>query len=365
MNALSLFSGCGGDTKGMEDAGINVSHYVEYIKNFQKSHLLNFPNSILLTNDGDITKISDNIYETLKDNIQIIFGAPPCQSFSTAGKRKEDDPRNTMFIYFHKSVSIIQPEIIIGENVKGLLTKKTASKELYIDIIQREFEKINYSIQYKVIQCHKYGISQKRERLFIIGIRNDILELNKYNFSFPQPTNENNDLMNIITYSMEKSIKIKKSEFDFNTIPNECIIKNLDDTTEEQNPHPYIISKVRGPVSKRTYQGITYNQILSFGKRVSPIHLEIIDIRNPCKTIICTYNHQPRLFVPIQNKNGYYLRMLTIEELLQIQGFPKDYKLFGNDKDKITQIGNSIPPKIVEKICNHLFNKTSRITPTA
>jgi DNA (cytosine-5)-methyltransferase 1 len=357
MNALSLFSGCGGDTKGMEDIGINVSHFVEYIKNYQKSHLLNFPHSILIGDNGDITKIPNSEYEKLKNHINIIFAGFPCQSFSTGGQRKEEDPRNTMFMYFVQSVSIIQPDIIIGENVKGLLTKKTSNKELYIDIIIKEFEKINYTLKYKVLQCDKFGIPQKRERLFIIGIRND--KLNLYHLDFPKPTNENNDLKHIIKYSMERSIRIKKSEFDFNNIPDECIIKNMDDNTEEQNPHPYIISKVRGPDSKRTYQGITYPQILSFGKRASPIHLEIIDIRKPCKTIICTYNHQPRLFVPIQNAKGYFCRMLTINELLQIQSFPDNYKfkLYGNDKEQITQIGNSVPPKIVSKIFETIITK--------
>lgn len=287
--------------------------------------------------------------------IQIIFAGFPCQSFSLAGKRLEDDPRNTMFQYFVNATRIINPDIILGENVKGLVTKKTPSGEKYIDIIVNEFEKLNYKVIFKVIKCHEYGVSQKRERLFILGVRNDVVH--KYKVEFPLPTNEKNDLLDIIQFSMSRSIKIKKSEFDFTTIPDECIIRDLDNDENEQDPHPYIISKVRGSDEKRTYKGIKYEQILSFGKRDSPIHLEIIDVRKPCKTIICTYEHQPRLFVPLQNKNGYFLRMLTIEELLQIQSFDSDYKLAGTYKEQVIQIGNSVPPKIVEKIfCNICMN---------
>ena len=359
LKALSLFSGCGGDTLGLHLSNINVTHYVEYIKEFQKSHELNFPDCELLGKDtkqlGDITKIQDETYNELKGKINVIFSGFPCQSFSSAGKKKEDDPRNTMFIYFVKAVSCILPQIIIGENVKGLLTKKTSNKELYIDIICREFQKIGYTLKYQVIKCNEYGVPQKRERLFIIGIRNDVLH--QYNLSFPLPhtDSESFGLLNIIKYSMNRSIKITKEQFDFNSIPQECILTNMNDDSNEQNPHPYIISKVRGPIEKRTYQNVVYQQILSFGKRASPIHLEIIDIRKPCKTIICTYEHQPRLFIPIQNKNGYFLRMLTIEELLQIQSFHKNYQLHGTDKQKIIQIGNSVPPLIVNKLIQHII----------
>jgi DNA (cytosine-5)-methyltransferase 1 len=97
--------------------------------------------------------------------------------------------------------------------------------------------------------------------------------------------------------------------------------------------------------------------MLSFGKRDSPIHCEIIDIRKPSKTIICTYDHQPRLFVPLQNKNGYYLRCLLPDELKQIQGFPADYKIAGNLKQKIVQIGNSVPPGLIKLIVENMIVK--------
>ena len=78
----------------------------------------------------------------------------------------------------------------------------------------------------------------------------------------------------------------------------------------------------------------TYDNLLSFGKRISPIHGEIIDIRNPSKTIICSYDHQPRLYVPLKNKNGYFIRCILPDELKQIQGFPSDFEVCGNLKKK-------------------------------
>ena len=75
-----------------------------------------------------------------------------------------------------------------------------------------------------------------------------------------------------------------------------------------------------------------------------------MDIRNPSKTIICSYDHQPRLYVPIQNKNGKFIRCLLPDELKQIQGFPVDFEVLGNLKEKIVQIGNAVPPPLVKQL---------------
>ena len=105
-----------------------------------------------------------------------------------------------------------------------------------------------------------------------------------------------------------------------------------------------------------TYNGKTHANLISFGKRKSGNHIEIIDINKPCKTIICTYGHQPRLFVALCNKNGYYLRCLLPNELKQIQGFPEEYKVAGTISKQITQIGNAVPPPLIKLIVEHFIN---------
>jgi hypothetical protein len=83
----------------------------------------------------------------------------------------------------------------------------------------------------------------------------------------------------------------------------------------------------------------------------------VIDIRNPSKTIVCSYTFCPRLFVPLKNATGCYLRILLPDELKQIQGFPKDYQIEGNVNEQITQIGNAVPPQLVEEILNNIIKK--------
>jgi len=245
--------------------------------------------------------------------------------------------------------------MIIGENVKGLLTRKTTDGLLYIDIIKKEFEELGYDIIYKVFKCEQYNVPQKRERLIILGIKKE----NPYGWllSFPKVQSKEPNLLSIITYNMTGAVKVPEEWFA--KIPSNCVLNDMEDTNEynENNSgHPYLLSKLNADVEDRFYDGKQHDYLFSFGKRSSPIHCEIIDIRSPCKTIICTYNHQPRLFVPLRNVSGCYLRMLLIDELKQIQGFPADYVVCGSYKDKIIQIGNAVPPPLVKSIVEHIIS---------
>ena len=340
--AMSLFSGMGGDTLGMEQAGLHVIAYSEKEVKFQKTHDMNFSNSKLV--GSDITKISDETFLKYKNLFKVLFAGFPCQSFSNAGKKNPNDPRGTLFREFVRVAKLCEPDYIIGENVKGLLSRKTGTGENVIDIIVEEFEKLDYDIIYKVFKIEKYGVPQKRERLIILGVKK---HLNK-TLTFPEELNTIVNLKNIVKFNMYGAIKIEPEDFDMTTIPKECILTNMSNDETENNVHPYlrVIAKNRDFI----YKNIAYPCRLSFSKRDSSVHSEIVDIRKPSKTIICTYNHQPRLFVPLKNKNGYYLRCLLPDELKQIQGFPSDYKLSGSMKDQIIQIGNAVPPPLIKQI---------------
>lgn len=359
--AISLFSGMGGDTLGMKQAGVDVVAYSEYIQAFRETHDANFPNCKLLGKSvkSNILEIPDADFEEYRDKVDIVFAGFPCQSFSTGGKRKINDPRNTMFREFVRVAEKTNAKIVIGENVKGLLTKKTEDGELYIDVIVREFEERGYQVIHKVFACHKYGIPQKRERLIILGIKTELVENGTFTLGFPEEDTPKPSqfigLQDIVEFTMEGAMKITPSIFDFKKIPKSCILTNMKNTEEENNPHPYMTLK--RDIEPKAYSGKEYTTLYSFAKRDSPIHCEIVDIRKPSKTIICTYDHQPRLFVPIKNKKGNFIRMFTPHELKQIQTFPKDYHLCGTTKQQIVQCGNAVPPLLIEKIVKHILGK--------
>ena len=349
--AISLFSGMGGDSVGIVKAGLELVAYSEWEKDMRDTHELNFPNTELL-GCGDITKTSDDEFLKYKDIVDLIFAGFPCQGFSNAGNKDPNDPRNSLFREFARSAKLIKPKYVIGENVKGLLQRKTANGEEYMDIIKSEFNKIGYDIYYKVYMCSKLdiGVPQNRERLIIVGIRQDLNQ----DFEFPeQNENKSGNLKDIVRFTMEGTLKLKPEYLDFNfdDIPEECILSDMDNDEDENNPHPNLINYA----TKRDYerQGVKRPHRLHFGRRLD-VGGEIIDIRKPINTIICSYAHCPRFFIPQKNKNGNYLRCLTPDELKQCQGFPSDYKISGNTGKKVKQIGNAVPPPLIELIIKNL-----------
>ena len=351
MKAISLFSGMGGDSLGIKNAGFELVAYSEWETEMKETHELNFPDTKLI-GCGDITKTTDDEFLEYKGNVNLLFAGFPCQGHSHAGKKLPNDPRNTLYKEFLRAATLIKPEYIIGENVKGLLSRKTVDNELYIDVIKEGFENIGYDIYYRSYMCSKLDINvpQNRERLIIVGIRSDL----KQSFTFPEENDKRSgDLKNILNFNMEGALKIKPEDFDFDfdDIPKDCILTDMNNREDENNPHPNLVQLAK----KRDYvrKGVHRPHRLHFGRRLD-VGGEIIDIRKPINTIICSYAHCPRFFVPLKNKKGNFLRTLLPNELKQIQGFPKDYKLSGNVGKQIKQIGNAVPPPLIEMIINSL-----------
>ena len=345
MAALSLFSGCGGDTLGMTKAGLHVKWYSELIKTFQESHDLNFRDSVLL--GSDIRDVPDEKFLELSGKVDTIFAGFPCQSFSQGGKKDPDDPRGQLFHQFVRATRLIQPKFIIGENVKGLLTRTMTNGDKFLDVIVGAFAEIGYTCHYKVLKTSDYGVPQSRERLIIVGSKEPLTD------PFPPFVPTKKVLRDVLQFDMTGAIRVDKELIDEAGVPEEAVLVGEGEPIGE--PHPYLTLHA----SKR---GITYGgksistYAFSFGKRVSPVHCEIVDPNICSKTLICTYDHQPRLFVALKTPKGYYLRPYTISEMKEIQGFPRDYKLSGDLKKQIIQLGNAVPPPMIQAVVSHIRN---------
>ena len=400
--AISLFAGMGGDSLGMKRAGFDVIAFNEISKPAIESHRLNFEECALIVDDTpfvpgveaddeskeqtkarvkddkkrlkekeknatNIQYIPDEVLARFKGKVDLVFAGHPCQGFSNGGKKLPDDPRNTLFREFARVCKLAEPKYIIGENVDGLLSRKTSDGRNYIDVIVEEFDSIGYKVKYQVCHTVRFGVPQLRKRLVYVGVRKDLQQT----YEFPEELNDGKvvagagnlpNLQDIVGFSMEGAIKIETDDYDMSSIEKEapeCIMTDLtnDEGEDEENIHPYLRLKAKSRDVE--YGDKTHHSLLSFSKRDSPIHCEIIDVRNPSKTIICTYDHQPRLFVPLRNKNGYYLRCLLPDELKQIQGFPADFQIAGNKKDKIKQVGNAVPPPLITLIAKQLLTMTT------
>ena len=188
INIVDLFSGAGGLTFGfyykrnmnkfIKNDKFNFLFANEYDKNAAAAFKLNFPNIKLL--DCDIKEIDK---KKIKDNgidiscVDLVIGGPPCQSYSTVGKRQYDN-RAIMYKEYCRLLSILKPKMFIFENVKGLLTMKNNIGRPVIEDICEMFDNIRntsgYKIHKKVLNAVNFGIPQNRERVFIVGVRKDV-----------------------------------------------------------------------------------------------------------------------------------------------------------------------------------------------
>ncbi|MGD7054233.1 DNA cytosine methyltransferase [Sutcliffiella horikoshii] len=201
INVISLFSGCGGLDLGVELAGLqaaigeekalnsfkekdwynstrneSVFHTVysnDLFKEANESYQFNFPPTY--QQQLDIRKITEF------PKADLVLGGFPCPGFSEAGPRLIDDERNFLYLHFIRCLIQAKPFAFIAENVKGMLT---LGKGEVINQIVQDFASAGYNVKFKLVNARDYGVPQTRERVFIVGIREDL----EFDYNFPSPT---------------------------------------------------------------------------------------------------------------------------------------------------------------------------------
>ena len=159
---ISLFAGCGGSSLGYQMAGFKELLAIEWDDNAVETFKLNFPDVPVY--HGDITKLTGNECLRLagieKGQLDILDGSPPCQGFSTAGKRKWDDPRNSLFQEYVRILIELQPKVFVMENVTGMV--KGYMKQAYLQII-KALRECGYKAKGEVLNAMYFNVPQSRE----------------------------------------------------------------------------------------------------------------------------------------------------------------------------------------------------------
>lgn len=174
--AVSLFSGCGGSDAGVIAAGFDVIMANDILPYARDVYLANFPETDYRL--GDVCDISDF------PAADLLVGCYPCQGFSQGGAREANRKINTLYLEFARALSIIQPRAFIAENVSGL--RRSTYRHLLEDQLRKfaEAGAHGYSVYWKQINAHEYGVAQERKRVVIVGIRKDL----NAEYRFPAPT---------------------------------------------------------------------------------------------------------------------------------------------------------------------------------
>lgn len=333
---VSLFSGCGGMDKGFEDAGYDRVWANDFDPDAQAVFRLNLGEI-----DGrDITEVPA---EDIPD-CDIITAGFPCQPFSTAGNRKGVyDERGELYLECLRIVESKKPEVVVFENVKGLMSAKHQNGEKLIEVIRNDLETLGYSVTYKVVNASDYGVPQNRERMILVGFCND---LNKQ-FIFPpvQTDKKNLTLKNILDipsdvpnqtywpYSPQAQAMIEQ-------IPEGGSWKSI--PYENLSPR---FKKIRDNM-KRYHSPNFYRR---FG--MDEINGSITASAQPEN---CGITH------PTQN------RRYTIREIARIQTFPDDFLFIDNTQKNIAAmykvIGNAMPCRLAEVMANAIYEQAFRKT---
>ncbi len=296
---IDLFAGIGGIRAPFQKLGGKCVFSSEIDKFAIKTYEANWHE----TPSGDITKIE------AKDipKFDILLAGFPCQSFSIAGKRKGfNDIRGTMFFEVERILNYHKPKCFMLENVKGLLNHdKGNTFKVMLDILEN---KLKYKVYYKVLNAKDYGVPQNRERIIIVGFKNDQVE-----FTFPKPLD----------------IKVK-----------------VGDILEKDVDPKYTISDKIWESHKRRKK---MNQAKGNGFGYS-----LFNEDSPYTSTISAryYKDGSEILIAQENKNP---RKLTPREAARLQGFPDDFKLVVSDMQLYKQFGNSVPTKMIEAVANNIY----------
>lgn len=309
FKVVDLFSGAGGLTMGFNNENYDILFGVEWDKFAAQTYSANFKHPML---NEDITKLDASALREKYGEADIVIGGPPCQGFSMAGKRDSKDPRNSMFMDYLRFVKAFNPKYFVLENVPGILTMKTASNEMVVDILKQEVERAGYNLKWKILMACDYGVPQKRRRVIFLGWRKDVEEP-----IHPEPTH-NKD-----TYVCMRDVLFPKSEIPQKYYHSQKMINGF---------------KARKERNQQNGKG--------FGA-------QIIKLDEPCYTISARYYKDGSDALVEYSDNE--LRRLTEKEAARVQSFPDTFVWPCSGVQTYKQIGNAVACKLAGAISQSLL----------
>jgi DNA (cytosine-5)-methyltransferase 1 len=402
MNFIDLFAGAGGLSEGFIKAGLKPIAHVESDKSACFTlrtravfHYLSSINQLQIYNSylkGEISRnqlynhvpvyildtvinkkiSSDNnkiIFDQIDgilgtDCVDLIIGGPPCQAYSNIGraalKHVVDDPRKKLYLEYGKFLQRYQPKIFVFENVPGL---KSSDKGIHYQDLKAYFRKIGYIVDDRLLNALDFGVIQKRNRLIIIGWREDV------NFEYPTFEKESMEYTSQDIFSDLPSLKPGEGNrwSPYSTPPNPYLektgIRKLDDilTLHVTRPHNERDLQIYGMAIKKYSEGVLLkNNLIPEKYRTQKNTKDFLDRFKVVGEI-------PHTMIAHIAKDGHHfiynsldqIRSISVREAARIQSFPDNY-YFEGDKEGMNrsaafkQIGNAVPPLMSEKIANKL-----------
>ena len=361
--AVDLFAGAGGMTLGFEQAGFDILASVEIDPIHCAIHQFNFPFWTVLCKSVEETTGEEirNSSQIANQEIDVVFGGPPCQGFSLIGKRSFDDPRNSLGFHFIRLVVELQPKFFVLENVKGMTVGK--HKEFIAEIIS-QFSENGYQVNanYQVLNAANYGVPQNRERLFLLGARED-LELPKYpekiifpHQKYPTVWDALQDLPNIENYPELYQQDWILTEFG----KPSNYAKKLRNLTNIKNNYSYkrqydptiLTSSLR---TKQSNESIERFASTPHGK-IEPIsRFHKLNPHGLCNTLRAGTPSNKGAFSSPRPIHPSIPRCITVREAARLHSYPDWFRFHPTKWHGFRQIGNSVPPLLAQAVAEEII----------
>lgn len=334
FSSIELFAGAGGLALGLERAGFQAILLNEWDQYACATLRHNRPKWNVL--EGDVCEID---FTPFHGKVDLLSGGFPCQTFSYAGKGEGfNDIRGTMFFQFARAIKEVQPKVILGENVRGLLTH---DKGRTIATIQHTLRDLGYVlVEPRILNAVNFRVPQKCERVMIVGIRADLAD--KATFFWPEPHPRPMTMRDALKagelYECDVPVSIgqvyteyKKSVLDL--VPQGGCWRDLpDDVARAYMKGSYFLGGGKTGVARR------------------------LGWHEPSLTLTCA---------PAQNQTERChpdeTRPLTVREYARIQTFPDDWVFQGSMNQQYKQIGNAVPVNLAYAVGGSLYRLLEKL----
>ncbi|MDR0887417.1 MAG: DNA cytosine methyltransferase [Candidatus Nomurabacteria bacterium] len=320
--SIELFAGAGGLARGLEEAGFDHIGLVDFDKFSCDTLKKNRPKWNVLCEDVAETASRDlcKEFNIKEDELDLLSGGAPCQSFSYAGKRLGfGDIRGTMFYHYATFLKKLKPKMFLFENVRGLGSHDNGKT---YETMLNVFNECGYTVQHEILNAWDYGVAQKRERLITVGIRNDLTD--KIKFEFPKK----HDYKPVLGDILKDAPKSDGSDYSenkravFALVPAGGYWRDIDPDV------------AKGYMKTCWYMGGGRTGIL---RRLS--------FDEPSLTVLTT----PQM-KQTDRCHPTEVRPFTTRENARIQSFPDEWEFMGSTAQKYKQIGNAVPCKLAEAV---------------
>ncbi|MGV8131850.1 MAG: DNA cytosine methyltransferase [Candidatus Pacearchaeota archaeon] len=350
IKVLDLFSGVGGLSYGfVNDNFFKVIAANEILPKMSKAYSINHPTVKIYCKDIKDFGLSDLARDLglKKGDIDLVVGGPPCQSYSTVGKRLIDDPRGKLFQEYFRVLKEIEPQVFLFENVKGLMSMQDG---ILMKTIISLFESLGYKVSYRVLNAADYGVPQIRERVIIIGTKLKSI------YNYPEPTHYDiGNGQSVLVGDLKPYLTIADAISDLPFIGNGE--ESYGYSSEPKNEFQKLM-RLNAPkklmdhnAPKNSIKLIKIMENLPDGGTPNDLPDDLKPKSGFANTYCRLWWNRPsttitrNLSTPSSSRciHPKAPRPLTTREGARIQCFPDDYKFYGSRSDKNLQIGNAVP----------------------